>query len=528
MKTLHNARLLAVSSALALAVVAAPAFGANIIINNVDPPGIGFNDPTPVAPIDGNPGTTLGEQRRIVFEFAADLWGAVLDSPVDIVVQATFSPLACTPTSGTLGAAGTIQVFAFGAAPPGALAFTWYPVALANKLAGVDLAPGPPDPGLLVPPFADDIVAFFNGAIGVDPNCLTGLSWYHGLTNNAPPGTIDLLNVVMHEFGHGLGFANFINETTGQLFGSGFGLPLPDIYSVFTFDNTLGLTWAQMTDAQRVFSAVNTGNVVWNGANVTAQAPAHLSLQPVLNVKKPKSIAGNFIAQPAAFGPAFPGGDSDSDDSDSDSDSDVVVGVGLKGKIALADDGVGAGGDGCQAIVSDVDGKIALIDRGGCAFTVKVANAQAAGAEGAIVANNVPGGGPAPMGGSDPSIVIPSIGISLEDGDAIKAELAAGEKVKVAFGFDPLLLAGADASGQVKLYAPNPVQPGSSISHWDVSATPNLLMEPFNTPTIRASENLDLTPALFLDEGWMLVNPLPAPPPPGGGGGDSDSDSDSD
>jgi hypothetical protein len=51
------------------------------------------------------------------------------------------------------------------------------------------------------------------------------------------------------------------------------------------------------------------------------------------------------------------------------------------------------------------------------------------------------------------------------------------------------------------LYAPNPLQGGSSISHWDVSATPNLLMEPFTSHDVSGS--VDLTRDLFEDLGWF-------------------------
>ena len=50
--------------ALAVSLTAAPAQGAAVFaIINGDPAGVGFNDPTIVAPVGGNPGTTLGEQR---------------------------------------------------------------------------------------------------------------------------------------------------------------------------------------------------------------------------------------------------------------------------------------------------------------------------------------------------------------------------------------------------------------------------------------------------------------------------------
>jgi hypothetical protein len=54
-----------------------------------------------------------------------------------------------------------------------------------------------------------------------------------------------------------------------------------------------------------------------------------------------------------------------------------------------------------------------------------VKNAQNAGAIGVIVADNVPGG-VAGMGGADPTIVIPSLRVTLDTGNLIKGELAGG------------------------------------------------------------------------------------------------------
>ncbi len=88
--------------------------------------------------------------------------------------------------------------------------------------------------------------------------------------------------------------------------------------------------------------------------------------------------------------------------------------------------------DGCQEPTngSDLAGKIAIIDRGGCNFTDKVKFAQEAGAIGAIVAN-VPsrdpdGMTPAPMGGSDDTVKIPNMGLSSTDGKAIYDAMAEG------------------------------------------------------------------------------------------------------
>ncbi len=82
---------------------------------------------------------------------------------------------------------------------------------------------------------------------------------------------------------------------------------------------------------------------------------------------------------------------------------------------------------GCNAFAADsLKDKAALIDRGTCNFTAKVINAQNAGAKFVILVNNTAGAGAFSGGGADPAVKIPSVGISLEDGAAIKAALDKG------------------------------------------------------------------------------------------------------
>src|ERR1043165_3859597 len=71
---------------------------ATITIVNTNAPGVGFNDPPPAAPVGGNTGTTLGQQRLIAFQYAASVWGSKLKSNVEIKIQASFQPLTCTAT----------------------------------------------------------------------------------------------------------------------------------------------------------------------------------------------------------------------------------------------------------------------------------------------------------------------------------------------------------------------------------------------------------------------------------------------
>jgi len=62
------------------------------------------------------------------------------------------------------------------------------------------------------------------------------------------------------------------------------------------------------------------------------------------------------------------------------------------------------------------------------------------------------------------------------------------------------LSSGAHPSGHVRMYAPNPVEPGSSVSHWDTALNPDELMEPFLINGAGSS----LTQELLTDIGWTL------------------------
>src|SRR5205814_7183431 len=123
---------------------------------------------------------------------------------------------------------------------------------------------------------------------------------------------------------------------------------------------------------------------------------------------------------------------------------------------------------------------------------------QNAGAIAVIIANNVAGPEPQ-LRGSAPTVSIPVASLSLNDGNTLRTALGSGT-VHATIALDPNHLAGADNAGRVEMFAPNPDQPGSSVSHWDVSAFPNLLMEPSINPDL--TQKVDLTQSLFSDIGW--------------------------
>ncbi|MCZ6714666.1 MAG: hypothetical protein O7B29_12045 [Deltaproteobacteria bacterium] len=220
------------------------------VINN-DGAGEGFNDPTGVAPVGGNPGTTLGAQRLNAFEFAAEIWADLITSDVEIRLAAEFNPLFCDPNVGAVlalaGAAGVDRDFA--GAP---VAATFYPAALADKLAGMDLFP----PG-------DDVGAEFNSSIGT--TCTLAVDWYYGLDASPGFGEVDFVTTVLHELGHGLGFATFVDDTTGEKF-----LGFDDVFMLQLEDHSTGELWPDMSDAERVTSSTDPGDLHWVGAEVVA------------------------------------------------------------------------------------------------------------------------------------------------------------------------------------------------------------------------------------------------------------------
>ncbi len=128
-------------------------------------------------------------------------------------------------------------------------------------------------------------------------------------------------------------------------------------------------------------------------------APAEL-----LTISSPVEAAGAYVAVEANFGGAVPAAPS-----------------GIAGSIVVASDGTASPSEACSALTNGgaVSGNIALIDRGSCNFTVKVKNAQNAGALAVVMVNNVPGD-PVTMGDTDATVTIPSVMISLSNGSIIR------------------------------------------------------------------------------------------------------------
>ena len=424
-------------------------------------PGAGFDDPTPVAPVGGNNGTTLGQQRLNAFIFAAGIWGATINSGPTITISANWPTLTCDADTAVLAATSVVTMQRNFANSP--FSNTWYNEALANAISGADLNGSTPEIDVQV-----------NVNIG-STGCLQNSSWYYGL-DNQHGNSIDLVAVLIHEFAHGLGFQTFTSGLSGTQSGG-----FPTIYDRFLRDNTTGKLWINMTNAERAASAVNTGNLVWAGPQVTADVPNVLGGTPSLHVNSPPSLVGNYNFGSAQFGPSL---------------SSPGVTANVVGTSPV---------DGCSAISTNLSGKIAFIDRGNCNFTVKVKNAQNAGALAVIIGNVASSMNPtvAPgMGGTDPTITIPAVSLNLADADSFRAQL--GNSINASIFLDPNARAGADPSNRARMYAPSAFSGGSSVSHYDTSMFPNQLMEPNNSSDLTHSVTLpqDLTFSLLHDIGW--------------------------
>jgi len=140
-----------------------------------------------------------------------------------------------------------------------------------------------------------------------------------------------------------------------------------------------------------------------------------------LEIKLPLSLAGKYAVKEANFTPTL-----------------LDVGP-VDGRLVLVDDGdetlddggPGTTSDACEPLTngSDVSGNIALIQRGGCSFDVKVAHADDAGAIAALVYNIA--GDPIVMNGTPGLSEIPAVMIGQADGNLILAEIDSGKIVTV-------------------------------------------------------------------------------------------------
>ena len=195
---------------------------------------------------------------RAAFQAAIDVWSCRIASRVPIRILARWEGLAPT----TLGSAGPFLVRNTDGLP---LRDTWYPTALANAVAGRDLAPDDPD-----------ILGSFNRDFA---------GWHLDPATPPPGDRYDLATVVLHEIGHGLGFIGALAVVDGLGYVGAPGRTRgPYAYDRFTEARGVPLLDARAfpDGSAALADALRSGDVAFDGPAVrqATAAPAPLYAPP--------------------------------------------------------------------------------------------------------------------------------------------------------------------------------------------------------------------------------------------------------
>lgn len=127
-------------------------------------------------------------EAKNAFEYAVSIWETLIVSDIPIYMEANWTSM----SEGALGSY-TPNSFYLGNHVNGMIAKAYYPGPLAEKLLKKEIT------GEHEPDFSTD----FNKSA----------NWYYGTNGAAPADKYDLVSVVLHEIGHGLGFIGTMGTT---------------------------------------------------------------------------------------------------------------------------------------------------------------------------------------------------------------------------------------------------------------------------------------------------------------------------
>lgn len=120
----------------------------------------------------------FSQEARSAFQKAVDIWSALITTNVPVKIEATWKPL----SRGVLGSCGPTTVHKN--FPGAQQEEVFYPASLANKIANSDL----------------------NGETAeISLSLSSEINWHYNPDTPPPSGKMDLVSVVLHEIGHGLG-----------------------------------------------------------------------------------------------------------------------------------------------------------------------------------------------------------------------------------------------------------------------------------------------------------------------------------
>ena len=209
-------------------------------------------------------------EAKAAFQAGVDVWSRIIASPVPIKVAATFAPL----SSGVLGSAGATANYSLTVNGK----TSSYASALVDAITGADqgTANGRTSTSDIVATFTSQPVGFYFGTDGLPP-----------------AGQTDFETVVLHELGHGLGFAGSMSVASGS---GTYSTPNPAVYDRFAYDAASGgnLVLAQPNGSAALAAVLQSGSVYWdspaaNAANGGTRAQLYAPAQWVPAAASPTS-----------------------------------------------------------------------------------------------------------------------------------------------------------------------------------------------------------------------------------------------
>jgi hypothetical protein len=465
--------------ALAMITMAAPAAVAGPVlqVSYLDPPGFGFNDPTPVQPVAGNPHTTRGAQRRAVMAAALDIWATHIDSRVPIRVGALFEDLGCGEGS-FLGFGNTASYVAnFPGAPEGNVN---YPVGLANHISGQRASAVP------------ELRVRFNARVDTEA-CFASIpdGFWYGLGEPQSRSSRDspFLTLVLHEIGHGLGYITTTNLSTGVFNGSP---ARPDVYSKYLYSVALQRGWRQMTPSQRSAAAVSEPDLVWSGERANTLAAEHLLPPGQIRVEPAVDGQQHFPALIHGL-PPFPSR------------------AGLAGRLVVADsdtddpaDPNRVRTDACQPLTNAAaaSGSIVLVTRGACTFDTKWRHAYGAGAGAMVVADTLQPTGGSQLARNQGMLLLEVLPIPIWSVDrAVGERLLADPPARITLAYDETRPPIGSNDGMLVMEAKPPLVPATNVVHVSNSTFPTTAMAS-GVGGSQIQGMLQFSPGVLHDLGW--------------------------
>ena len=262
-----------------------------------------WSDPTVATPVGGNPGTTLGQQRKNALTYAVQQITQQLQPPVPITIHACWDSIGGSADRAVIARASPATFLVDEPLYGGYVLpqrYTWYSVTEAVRVGGTAQC------GLVGGSCGgtsnEEIEAVFNSDIG-SASIIGGRPFYYGYAADTSSFSIDFISVAMHELTHGMGFLGLANtdSTLGPL-GAKAGIasnsiayqsleqgPFDDVFDdnaaivdpiANTYTPFMGYEVTGSGDAARAAALVSNNGLRWSDAaavNSTANSNRNLS-----------------------------------------------------------------------------------------------------------------------------------------------------------------------------------------------------------------------------------------------------------